>query len=106
MLSHYALDMNIIIIKVLFDTGSSNLWVPCEDCSFFDEACQNHNQFSCFDSLTCSSLHEHFHIRYGNGSVSGRIDYDVVCVRLFFLHLLLCNNFLKTSSPHPQPFIR
>ncbi|PIO58109.1 eukaryotic aspartyl protease [Teladorsagia circumcincta] len=31
--------------KVLFDTGSSNLWVPCVGCPYDNLACQNHQQF-------------------------------------------------------------
>ncbi|VDK59052.1 unnamed protein product [Anisakis simplex] len=65
--------------QVLFDTGSSNLWVPCSDCSIFDSACQNHAQFSCFFSFTCMPSFKHFHIDYGNGSVGGHVVHDRVC---------------------------
>ncbi|KHN83866.1 Aspartic protease 3 [Toxocara canis] len=65
--------------QVLFDTGSSNLWVPCAGCSWWDGACQNHNQFYCWLSYTCQPTWQPFRIHYGSGSASGHIDTDVVC---------------------------
>jgi cathepsin D len=63
--------------KVLFDTGSSNLWVPCEQCS--STACRLHQRFYCSKSSSCQETNTPFQIQYGSGSMSGHVDYDKVC---------------------------
>lgn len=65
--------------KVLFDTGSSNLWVPCKGCYILDLACDLHTKFDCSSSTTCTSSSLEFAIQYGSGSVSGKVDNDTVC---------------------------
>uniref|UniRef100_A0A7I4Y0M3 Peptidase A1 domain-containing protein n=1 Tax=Haemonchus contortus TaxID=6289 RepID=A0A7I4Y0M3_HAECO len=64
---------------VLFDTGSSNLWVPCAGCDDFNLACQNHQQFDCDESITCIPTDEEFAVQYGKGSTEGFVVYDTVC---------------------------
>jgi len=64
---------------ILFDTGSSNLWVPCHGCPFSNLACDLHNKFNCEDSTTCTNTGEAFKIEYGSGSMDGTVDDDVVC---------------------------
>ncbi|NXY79543.1 PEPA protein, partial [Glareola pratincola] len=63
---------------VVFDTGSSNLWVPSVYCS--SPACSNHNRFNPADSSTFISTNESLYITYGTGSMSGVLGYDTVTV--------------------------
>ncbi|CEF67050.1 Cathepsin D [Strongyloides ratti] len=65
--------------KVLFDTGSSNLWLPCKGCPISNLACDFHKQFDCSASTTCTSTNQDFNIQYGSGSMSGKVDTDTVC---------------------------
>ncbi|NXG31585.1 PEPC protein, partial [Dromaius novaehollandiae] len=64
---------------VLFDTGSSNLWVPSVYCS--SEACSDHTEFNPSKSSTFSTEDEYFSIEYGSGSLTGIFGYDTVRLR-------------------------
>ncbi|XP_069326191.1 pepsin A [Eulemur rufifrons] len=61
---------------VIFDTGSSNLWVPSIYCS--SAACENHNRFNPEDSSTYEATSESVSITYGTGSMTGVLGYDTV----------------------------
>ncbi|KAM6204268.1 pepsin A-like [Sarcoramphus papa] len=63
---------------VIFDTGSSNLWVPSVYCSSL--ACSNHNRFNPAHSSTFVSTNESVSIAYGTGSMTGILGYDTVTV--------------------------
>ncbi|XP_014648363.1 PREDICTED: pepsin A-5-like [Ceratotherium simum simum] len=63
---------------VIFDTGSSNLWVPSTYCSSL--ACTNHNRFNPEDSSTYEATSESVSIEYGTGSMTGILGYDTVKV--------------------------
>ncbi|XP_069907359.1 pepsin-3-like [Oryctolagus cuniculus] len=63
---------------VIFDTGSSNLWVPSTYCS--SAACTVHNQFNPDDSSTFQATSETLSITYGTGSMTGILGYDTVNV--------------------------
>jgi hypothetical protein len=65
----------------MFDTGSSNLWVPCIQQS-------GHNMFNCGSSGTCTSTGQSFSIQYGQGQAAGTVMNDIVCVS-FVLQLKL-----------------
>ncbi|KAM7019322.1 pepsin A-5 [Passerculus sandwichensis] len=63
---------------VVFDTGSSNLWVPSVFCS--SPACRNHNRFNPAESSTFLSTNDTLFIAYGTGSMTGVLGYDTVDV--------------------------
>ncbi|KAG8451070.1 hypothetical protein GDO86_003378 [Hymenochirus boettgeri] len=68
---------------VLFDTGSSNLWVPSVYCQ--SSACSNHHIFNPSQSSTYSSNGQRFTMGYGGGnvasSVTGLFGYDTVTIQ-------------------------
>ncbi|XP_037284261.2 lysosomal aspartic protease [Rhipicephalus microplus] len=66
--------------RVVFDTGSSDLWVPSARCPPESVACRTHGRYDCFDSATYTEHGRPFLISYGSGSVVGKISRDVVAL--------------------------
>ncbi|XP_078514914.1 pepsin A-like [Lissotriton helveticus] len=64
--------------NVIFDSGSSNLWVPSTSCT--SSACSNHNEFNPSSSSTFQSTSTSLSIGYGTGSMTGVLGYDTVQV--------------------------
>ncbi|NXE01482.1 CATE protein, partial [Chaetorhynchus papuensis] len=63
---------------VVFDTGSSNLWVPSVYC--VSKACAEHTRFRPTQSSTYQVVGTPFSIQYGTGSLTGIIGSDQVAV--------------------------
>ncbi|KAK9508177.1 hypothetical protein O3M35_007898 [Rhynocoris fuscipes] len=62
--------------EVLFDTGSTLLWVPSIDC--YSAACRNHRTYKNYMSSTYRPLNYEIKIVYGKGSMAGVMGRDTV----------------------------
>ncbi|XP_056128795.1 pepsin A-like [Lampris incognitus] len=62
--------------SVIFDTGSSNLWIPSVYCS--SQACQNHKKFNPQQSSSFQWGNKALSIQYGTGSMTGYLGIDTV----------------------------
>ncbi|KAJ6889742.1 hypothetical protein NC651_023477 [Populus alba x Populus x berolinensis] len=67
------------IFTVVFDTGSSNLWVPSSKC-LLSITCYFHSKFIARLSRTYTKIGIPCKIQYGSGSVSGFLSQDHVKV--------------------------
>uniref|UniRef100_A0A3Q2GS93 Pepsin A n=1 Tax=Equus caballus TaxID=9796 RepID=A0A3Q2GS93_HORSE len=83
---------------VIFDTGSSNLWVPSTYCSSL--ACSDHNRFNPEDSSTYEATSESISITYGTGSMTGVLRYNTVRVSIEDT-----NQIFGLSESEPSSFL-
>lgn len=64
--------------NVIFDTGSSNLWVPGKSCGFF--TCWRHPRYDEKKSQTFKPDGREYKVQYGSGPVQGVFSKDTVTV--------------------------
>ncbi|XP_025901404.1 pepsin A-like [Nothoprocta perdicaria] len=83
---------------VLFDTGSSYLWVPSVTCA--SKACLTHNRFNPRKSSTYRALHQPVSISYGTGSMSGFLANETVHVG----SIQVSNQTIGLSESEPGAF--
>ncbi|KAM3587879.1 uncharacterized protein V6R79_015959 [Siganus canaliculatus] len=62
--------------SVIFDTGSSDLWVPSSYC--ISESCVQHKRFKAFASTTFHHVGRMFGIHYGSGHLMGITGRDTL----------------------------
>uniref|UniRef100_A0A8C9EXX6 cathepsin E n=1 Tax=Pavo cristatus TaxID=9049 RepID=A0A8C9EXX6_PAVCR len=80
---------------VIFDTGSSNLWVPSIYCT--SKACTKHARFQPSRSSTYQPLGLPISIQYGTGSLTGIVGSDQVTVS----RMTVCNQPFAESVSEP-----
>ncbi|KAL5281087.1 hypothetical protein ACFFRR_004856 [Megaselia abdita] len=84
--------------SVLFDSGSSNLWIPSSNCNKTDEACLVHAEYNSSASSTYVANGEAFEIMYGSGALTGYVSQDVVTVSGITI-----NNQVFAEATNPGP---
>uniref|UniRef100_A0A8C4RJS9 Pepsin A-like n=1 Tax=Erpetoichthys calabaricus TaxID=27687 RepID=A0A8C4RJS9_ERPCA len=85
--------------KVVFDTGSANLWVPSTYCN--TNACTNHKRFNPNLSSTFRASSTGISILYGTGSMTGLLGYDTVSVA----EIEVTNQMFAMSETEPGIFL-
>jgi len=65
--------------SMIFDTGSSDIWLPSSECNtIYNSYCEHHNQYSSTKSKTYFAKGNSAKIQYGIGYISGYTSEDVV----------------------------
>ncbi|KAJ1772889.1 aspartic proteinase precursor [Coemansia sp. RSA 1813] len=63
---------------VVFDTGSSDFWIPSINCD--SSACAGHSRFNQSSSDTYVTTHVPFSLSYGTGGLIGQVGADILCI--------------------------
>lgn len=79
-----AVHHNLSELPIVFDTGSSNLWIYSKECERHPDrqsvACQGHALFDADSSSTLRSKTSSLHIKYGGGQIQAHRASDVVSI--------------------------
>jgi len=92
-------------IRVVFDTGSANLWVPSGRSLYQADLLSTHQSFSSRRSTTFEEYNEEFKIMYGSGPVTGWYCSDTVQIgdlELQDFTFALVERFLGLGSIYTQ----
>ncbi|NXO57470.1 PEPC protein, partial [Aramus guarauna] len=84
---------------VLFDTGSSNLWVPSSYCQ--TPACYNHAKFEPSESSTFINDGQSYVISYGSGALTVVLGYDTLRIQSI---TVTKQDFGLSKNEPTQPF--
>ncbi|KAK9089722.1 hypothetical protein Scep_028804 [Stephania cephalantha] len=86
---------------VVFDTGSSNLWVPSSKC-LLSIACYFHSKYKSSQSKTYKENGKSAEIHYGSGAISGYFSEDSVKVGDLVVH---DQDFIEATSEPGVTFL-
>ncbi|XP_078276593.1 renin [Rhinoraja longicauda] len=87
--------------KVVFDTGSANLWIPSAKCSSSYAVCESHDRYNSSISTTYEANGKGFAIQYGTGRVKGVLSQDIVMLA----DIPVIQVFAEATSLPANPFI-
>jgi len=86
---------------VVFDTGSSNLWVPSIDCTNCDSSVRQHHKFNGQASSSYQDSHYLVDIGYGTGTCSGYLGRGTLTLGNASVPNVVFMEAVKTTSPFP-----
>lgn len=84
--------------KVVFDTGSGNLWVPSSLCTTL--SCRIHHRYDAARSSSYQSNGREITIHYGSGAVGGRLSSDTVRIGPMVVQAQLFGEISRESGHH------
>jgi hypothetical protein len=86
---------------VVFDTGSSNFWVPSSEC--VSVGCMRHSTYNKDDSSTFSADGRRVHVKYGSGFINGYLAKESL---VFGKHRMDDTHFISVTEERGPAFER